>query len=115
MVRVLRRIILSQTKVFLELFLCFYMVLFEFIREFFESLKVFNGDSHFFDFLDVRIMRKILGCWGGKINLAKHEVAFRQSYDHVFGTKCIIQLVLQSFNFDFGIGKFDKTFFVRCF
>ena len=28
------------------------MVLFELVREFFESLKVFNGDSHFFDFLN---------------------------------------------------------------
>ena len=106
---------LSLTEVFLELFLCFYVVLFEFIREFFKSLEIFNGDSHFFDFLNARVMREKRRCWEGKMYLAKHEVTFRQSYDHVFGTKCIIQLILESFDFDFGISKFDKSFFVGCF
>jgi hypothetical protein len=58
MVRTPKEIMLSQTEVFLELFLCFYMVLFKFIGEFFESLKIFNSDSHFFDFLNAKIMRE---------------------------------------------------------
>ena len=91
------------------------MVLFEFIREFFKSLEIFNGDSHFFDFLNARVIREKWKCCEEEMYLAKHEVTFRQSYDHVFGTKCIVQLVLESFNFDFGISKFDKSFFVGCF
>lgn len=48
----------SQTKVLVKLFLCFYVVLFELIREFLQSLKIFNGDSHFFDFLYARMLGK---------------------------------------------------------
>ncbi|KAF8804515.1 hypothetical protein BYT27DRAFT_7194039 [Phlegmacium glaucopus] len=43
--------------------------------------------------------------------LARHQVAFRQSYDHVFRTKYTIQLVLQSFDFEVR----NKSLFVGWF
>ncbi|KAF8800020.1 hypothetical protein BYT27DRAFT_7200770 [Phlegmacium glaucopus] len=48
-------IMLSRTKVFMELFLCFYMVL---IGELREGFKISNDTSHFFDVIYARIVRK---------------------------------------------------------
>ncbi|KAF8800005.1 hypothetical protein BYT27DRAFT_7200741, partial [Phlegmacium glaucopus] len=51
-------IMLSRTKAFLELFPSFYMVV---IREFRERFKISNDNSHFFDILYARIVRKKYG------------------------------------------------------
>lgn len=48
-------------------------------------------------------------------HLAKHQVALRKLYEHLFCTKSIIKLNLKLLDLYFGIGEFEQSLVVLCY
>ena len=99
-----------RTEILVQLFFCLHVVLLEFVAEFFKSFEVFDGDSHFLDFLHVWTMLRLSGSRRKKmVHLAKHKIAFSQLNQHFLRCESIVKLQLEILYLLFSIGELYES------
>ena len=99
-----------RTEILVQLFFCLNVVLLELIAEFFESFEVFDGDSHFLDFLHVSTMLRLLGSKRKKnSNLAKHKIAFSKLNQHFLRGESVVKLQFEILYLLFSISELYQS------